>query len=218
MTPIQPLDRTASDFRAKVDTLFEVQIPLFTTEINEVIEQLNGAEASEAAAAASASAAAAAAETASLIAGASLWVSGATYAKGVHVISPSNLQTYARRAAGAGTTDPSGDPTNWELKSGYTSFNPVAMAALDINCALGNFFYKTVTTSSTLTISNVPPAGFSFTLEVKLDAGSIALPASVTAPGGTLPTLATGKTHLLMFVTRDGGARWRVAAANNYQN
>jgi hypothetical protein len=44
---------------------------------------------------------------------ATLWVSGTTYALGVCVYSPINSQTYRRIVAGAGTTDPSLDSTNW---------------------------------------------------------------------------------------------------------
>lgn len=41
------------------------------------------------------------------------WVSGTTYARGRVVRSPSDEQTYVRIVAGAGTTDPSSDTTNW---------------------------------------------------------------------------------------------------------
>jgi hypothetical protein len=51
-------------------------------------------------------------------AGASMWVSGTTYALGNVVWSPSNYQTYRRIIAGAGTTDPASDATNWVLVSG----------------------------------------------------------------------------------------------------
>lgn len=54
-----------------------------------------------------------AANTASSAANAQLWVSGATYALGVSVIDPVNLFTYRRRVAGAGTTRPGLDATNW---------------------------------------------------------------------------------------------------------
>ena len=42
-----------------------------------------------------------------------VWVSGTTYAIGDARYSPADLQTYRRRTAGAGTTDPSLDTTNW---------------------------------------------------------------------------------------------------------
>lgn len=43
-----------------------------------------------------------------------LWVSGRTYPKGATVRSPTNLQQYVRKVAGAGATDPSADTDNWE--------------------------------------------------------------------------------------------------------
>lgn len=41
------------------------------------------------------------------------WVSGTTYAIGDVRYSPSDAQTYRRKTAGAGTTDPTTDTTNW---------------------------------------------------------------------------------------------------------
>jgi len=41
------------------------------------------------------------------------WVSGTTYAQGKTVRSPANHQLYVRIVAGAGTTDPASDSTNW---------------------------------------------------------------------------------------------------------
>ncbi len=41
------------------------------------------------------------------------WVSGATYALGKTVRSPTDHQRYVRVVAGAGTTDPANDATNW---------------------------------------------------------------------------------------------------------
>lgn len=42
-----------------------------------------------------------------------LWVSGTTYAQGRVTISPTDWQTYVRKVAGAGSTDPASDATNW---------------------------------------------------------------------------------------------------------
>lgn len=71
----------------------------------------NGAESAASAAAGSASAAAA-------NAGAVVWVSGTTYAIGFRAWSPTNQRVYVRKTAGAGTTDPSADPTNWAFLAG----------------------------------------------------------------------------------------------------
>lgn len=46
------------------------------------------------------------------------WVSGATYALGKTVRSPIDHQRYVRIIAGAGTTDPANDATNWRPDGG----------------------------------------------------------------------------------------------------
>jgi hypothetical protein len=71
------------------------------------------AAASSSSASDSASSASANAVAAAASAGASVWVSGTTYALGDARYSPINVQVYRRIVAGAGTTDPSLDATNW---------------------------------------------------------------------------------------------------------
>ena len=46
------------------------------------------------------------------------WVSGTTYALGKTVRSPIDHQRYVRMVAGAGTTDPANDATNWRPDGG----------------------------------------------------------------------------------------------------
>ena len=58
------------------------------------------------------------ASTVQAIASAVAWVSGTTYAIGDARWSPITLQTYRRITAGAGTTDPSLDGTNWAQLTG----------------------------------------------------------------------------------------------------
>ena len=94
-----------------------------------------------------------------------------------------------------------------------------AVAALDINCVSGNFFTKTINGNSTFTFSNVPAArAYGFTLELTHTSGSVTWPASVTWPNNITPSLTTGKTHLFIFVTDDGGSRWRAAALTDFTN
>jgi hypothetical protein len=59
-----------------------------------------------------------AAAAASASANASIWVSGQTYEIGVVRFSPINFLSYRRKTAGAGTTDPSLDATNWAQVAG----------------------------------------------------------------------------------------------------
>ena len=97
--------------------------------------------------------------------------------------------------------------------------NITAVAALDIDCSAGNYFTKTIAANSTFTFSNAPSTrAFAFTLELTHTSGTVTWPASVKWPGDTAPTLTTGKTHLLTFVTDDGGTRWRGVAQTNYVN
>jgi len=95
-----------------------------------------------------------------------------------------------------------------------------AVAALDVDCSLGNYFTKTIAANSTFTFSNAPASGraYAFTLEVTHTSGTITWPTSVKWPYDVTPTLTTGKTHLFMFVTRDGGTRWRGSALVDYVN
>lgn len=73
----------------------------------------NAGEAATAATNAAASATAASGSAA--IADAIIWVTGTTYAVGDARFSPNDLMTYRRKTAGAGSTDPQLDPTNWQL-------------------------------------------------------------------------------------------------------
>jgi hypothetical protein len=109
--------------------------------------------------------------------------------------------------------------TAWLANTDVFSSNVVAVSALDIDCATGNYFTKSIVSNSTFTFSNVTPAvSYSFILELTHTSGTVTWPASVTWPEGTTPTLTTGKTHLFIFVTDDGGTRWRGAANANYTN
>jgi hypothetical protein len=97
--------------------------------------------------------------------------------------------------------------------------NIVAVSALDIDCSAGNYFTKTINGASTFTVSNVPSSrAYSFTIELTHTSGAITWFSGVEWPASTAPTLTTGKTHLFMFVTDDGGTRWRGAALVDYVN
>ena len=95
-----------------------------------------------------------------------------------------------------------------------------AVAALDIDLSTGNYFTKTINANSTFTFSNPPTSGTigSFTLELTHTSGTVTWPASVKFPADTAPTLTAGKTHVFIFVTDDGGTRYRGAALADYVN
>jgi len=108
--------------------------------------------------------------------------------------------------------------TDLDINGTYAG-NVVAVSALDIDCSNGNYFTKTISSNSTFTFSNVPSSrAYSFTLEITHTSGTISWPAAVKFPGDTAPTLTTGKTHVFIFVTDDGGSRWRGVSAVDYVN
>lgn len=93
--------------------LAAAQVPLAAAQVALATTQADNAAASAAAADLSVIAAAAAT-------GALLWVSGTSYTAGTSVVySPINFLTYRRIVSGAGTTDPSLDPTNWQSLMPY---------------------------------------------------------------------------------------------------
>jgi hypothetical protein len=103
--------------------------------------------------------------------------------------------------------------------SGPYSSNVSAMGANAVDCSAGNYFTKTITGSTTFTFTNVPTSvAYSFTMELTHTggSGSITWPSSVKWPADTAPTLTDGKTSLLVFITDDGGTRWRGASTVDY--
>jgi len=104
--------------------------------------------------------------------------------------------------------------------SGPYSANITAMGANDVDCSAGNYFTKTITGATTFTFSNVPTGVvYSFTMEVTLNgSNAITWPAAVKWNADTAPTLTDGKTQLFMFITDDGGTRFRGSALVDYVN
>ena len=116
---------------------------------------------------------------------------------------------------GVNQTSPAG---RIDLDGNYVS-NITAVGALDINCSLGNYFTKTINSNSTFTVSNVPSGRvYSFVLELTQTSGAVTWFSGVEWAGGNTPSLTAGKTHLFMFVTDDGGARWRGVALVDFNN
>jgi len=87
----------------------------------------------------------------------------------------------------------------------------VAMAANDIDLSLGNFFTKTISTATTLTLSNIPATGqaVSFVLELT-NGGSSAVTwfSGVKWVAGKAPTLTASGIDTVGFITHDGGVSW----------
>lgn len=253
--PVPPSTASPADFDAKADA-FLGALPALRTEINSIStvnynNTLDTATNATTAATqagistAQASAASISAANAAASTGAAKWVSGTTYAIGTAVWSPITFAIYRRLTAGAGTTDPSADATNWGAQSfaslasptftgnvgvgvaansaldvsGTQVMNITTVPALDIICSNGNYFTKTINAASTFTISGVPTSrAYGFMLELTHTSGTVTWPASIRWANSTAPVLTTAKTHVFTFITDDGGTSWRGSAQVNYTN
>jgi hypothetical protein len=95
-----------------------------------------------------------------------------------------------------------------------------AVSALAIDCSAGNYFTKAISSNSTFTFSNVPSSGTAYAFMIEIDVTgtgtTITWPSSVEFPDDTAPTLADTKTHLFMFITSDGGTKFRGAYLVDY--
>jgi hypothetical protein len=100
-----------------------------------------------------------------------------------------------------------------DLVSGGTTSSSQA-----IDCSTGGYFAYTVSSNTTFSFSSVPASGtvYSAILEINHTGGTITWPAAVKWPDNTAPTLTTGKYHLFVFITDDGGTTWRGASLINY--
>lgn len=95
--------------------------------------------------------------------------------------------------------------------------NATAVPALNIDCAAGNYFTKTINANSTFTVSNVPSGVvYSLILELTHTSGTVTWWSGVIWPDDIAPTLINGRTSLLIFITDDGGATFRGAFVLNY--
>jgi hypothetical protein len=137
-------------------------------------------------------------------------ISGSTAINTSGAIATTNSVAVGQSAAAANT--------KLDLAGTYAQ-TIAAIGALNIDCSTGNYFTKTINGNSTFTVNNVPTSrAYAFTLELTHTSGTVTWFSGVEWPGGTAPTLTTGKTHLFMFVTDDGGTRWRASSLINYTN
>lgn len=84
--------------------------------------------------------------------GIALWVSGTTYPLGYQVISPADLNVYVRKVAGAGTTDPKDDATNWKLLTIRRTRQGLDFVATGTSSS-GSIITKDLAASATITSS-----------------------------------------------------------------
>jgi hypothetical protein len=87
----------------------------------------------------------------------------------------------------------------------------VAISASAIDLSLGNYFTKTISGTTTFTVSNVASSGTvnSFILQLTNGGSStVTYFSGVDWAGGTAPTLTASGIDVLGFYTIDGGTNW----------
>ena len=120
------------------------------------------------------------------------------------------------QVAALGIGQSAGTGTELDLAGRYAQTS-IAVAALDIDCSLGNYFTKTVNGSVTFTVSNIPASRtYTFALHVTHTSGTITWFSGVKWPKNTAPTLTTSRQHTFIFTTHDGGTNWFGAALVDY--
>jgi hypothetical protein len=111
-----------------------------------------------------------------------------------------------------GTTtviDDSRNVTNTVLVG--TRETKIVLAANAIDLATGNYFTKTITAASTLTVSNMPATGISASFILDLtNGGAFAVTwwTGVKWAAGISPILTASGRDVLGFFTHDGGTTW----------
>ena len=131
-----------------------------------------------------------------------------TARSGINVLA--GVSTFAAQIEANGGTKITGSQTS----------NISAMGANAVDCSAVNYFTKTITGATTFTFTNVPTGvAYTFTMEVTLNgSNAITWPASVKWPADTAPSITDGKTQLFVFITDDGGTRWRGSSIVDYTN
>jgi hypothetical protein len=87
----------------------------------------------------------------------------------------------------------------------------VAIAASNIDLSLGNYFSKTISGTTTFTVSNTPATGTAISFILDLTNGGSATVnwwSNVKWAGGTPPTLTASGRDVLGFFTYDNGTTW----------
>ena len=89
-----------------------------------------------------------------------------------------------------------------------------ALPLNNIDLSTGDFFTKTISGATTLTVSNVPTTGKAGGFILELTNGGSAVITwwtGVKWASGTAPTLTSAGVDILSFYTVDGGTTWRGA-------
>lgn len=226
--------QSPANFSSTADT-FVAALPTFATEANALAVEVEADAATAASAVANVSTlvdqANAASNSAVNAVAATLWVSGTTYSAGDVVWSPTTFFSYRRKTAGAGTTDPSSDTTNWALLTnaifndqqvsrcmlrdvGYTFVDKgdSGTAAQVVDFSAATHQRIRATGNFTLSFSNWPPTGNFGEVLLELVADGTAR--VITFPAGTKflkfdgSTTTTFSETLVTLQTSNGAIDW----------
>lgn len=117
--------------------------------------------------------------------GAAMWVSGTTYVLGAAVWSPVNHLIYRRIVAGAGSTDPSGDPANWASLGTAGGITVAIVTGTTMVAAPNGHYVLTNVAATTVTL----PAGVSGDTVVVTTTGTLLT--NVITPNGAQTIMET---------------------------
>lgn len=113
--------------------------------------------------------------------------------------------------ANGGTSAPTWVSTLTGVTITGTKEAKVAVSASAIDLATGNYFTKTISGTTTFTVSNIPASGtgISFILDLT-NGGSATINwwSGMKWAGGSAPTLTSAGRDALGFFTHDGGTTW----------
>jgi hypothetical protein len=100
---------------------------------------------------------------------------------------------------------------NFIMATGAIQEHKSAISASNIDLSTGNYFSKTISGTTTFTVSNTPASGTvaSFILDLT-NGGSATVNwwSNVKWAGGTAPTLTSSGRDVLGFFTYDAGTTW----------
>jgi hypothetical protein len=86
-----------------------------------------------------------------------------------------------------------------------------------IDWTASDYHTKAMSSNTTFTFSNVPSGVSTIVLRLTVTAGAVPTwPAAVIWEEGVAPTFTSGKTHMICFITEDGGTTVRGIARLNF--